>query len=131
MTSIFPRNYQQGTCFGYQVCLFCEQDLTYKNCNCELSKLTKNNCTTKVPNVHNMNYRPDKIPITARDFLFCSNKKFGYKLNMNHYYFYHFVQYVIVKLIKMLKKLLKKNKKNQQLYLCSFLQILFHHQILN
>ncbi len=128
MTSIFPRNYQQGTCFGYQVCLFCEQDLTYKNCNCELSKLTKNNHTAEVPNVCNMNYRSDKIPIATGDFLFCSNKKFGYKLDMNHYYF---LLYVIVKLIEMLKKLLKKNKKNQQLYLRSFLQILLHHQVLN
>ena len=87
MMFISPRNYQQGTCFGCQVCLFCGQDLTYKNCNCELSKPTKNNRTAEVPNVRNMNYKPDKTPIAARDFLSCSNEKFEYKLNMNHYYF--------------------------------------------
>jgi hypothetical protein len=82
MTSISPRNYQIGTCFACQLCMYCGIDLTSNNCNCDKTlKPTKKNRTREVPNFRILSYKPDNNEVIKRFLLFC-NQQYGYKLNM-------------------------------------------------
>jgi hypothetical protein len=81
-TSIPPRNYQIGTCFVCQLCMYCGINLTLENCNCDKDiKPTKNN-RSKVLYFRNLIYKPDKVHEKTKSTLFQSNQKYGYKLNM-------------------------------------------------
>ena len=83
MTSISPRNYQIGTCFACQLCMYCGIDLTSNNCNCDKTvKPTKKNRTDQVPNFRNLSYKPNKIHEEIKKTISFSNQKYGYKLNM-------------------------------------------------
>ena len=86
--SIPPRNYQIGTCFVCQLCMYCDINLTLDNCNCDKDiKPTKNNCS-KVLYFQNLIYKPDKIHEKTKNTLLYSNQNYGYKLNME--LAYHF-----------------------------------------
>jgi len=79
-----PRAYQIGTCFVCQACTYCSIDLTFNNCECDKNtKPSKNNRTKKVPNVRNLIFKPEKAHPNLKNFLFTSNEKYGYKLDMN------------------------------------------------
>ena len=86
--SIPSRAYQIGTCFVCQACAYCSIDLTFNNCECDKNtKPSKNNRTKKVPNVRNLVFKPEKAHPTLKNFLFTSNEKYGYKLDMNQLQF--------------------------------------------
>ena len=83
MSSISPRNYQIGTCFICQLCMYCAIDLTSNNCNCERTvKPSKKNCTKEVPNFRLLSYKPDIAHDIIKNTLSSCNHKYGYKLNM-------------------------------------------------
>ena len=80
--SIPPRNYQIGTCFVCQLCMYCGINLTLDNCNCNKDiKPTKNN-RSKVLYFRNLIYKPDKIHEKTKNTLLYGNQNYGYKLNM-------------------------------------------------
>ena len=80
--SIPPRNYQIGTCFICQLCMYCGINLTLDNCNCNKdTKPTKNN-RSKVLYFRNLIYKPENIHEKTKNTLLCSNHSYGYKLNM-------------------------------------------------
>lgn len=84
MSSISPRNYQIGTCFVCQLCMYCGIDLTSNNCSCDKTiKPSKKNRTNQVPNFRNLAYKPDKIHEEIKKTISFSNQKYGYKLNMD------------------------------------------------
>ena len=83
MTSISPRNYQIGTCFACQLCMYCGIDLTSNNCNCDKTiKPTKKNRTKEVSNFRILSYKPDNTHEVIKTTLSFCNQKYGYKLNM-------------------------------------------------
>jgi len=80
--SIPPRNYQIGTCFACQLCMFCGINLTYDNCDCNKdTKPTKTN-RSNVIYFRNLIYKSNKIHEKTKNTLLHSNQKYGYKLNM-------------------------------------------------
>ena len=83
MSSIQPRNYQIGTCFSCQMCMYCATDLTSNNCNCDKTiKPTRKNRTKEVPNFRILSYKPDIAHEVIKNTLSSCNQKYGYKLNM-------------------------------------------------
>src|SRR6266513_2667786 len=83
MSFISPRNYQIGTCFICQLCMYCGIDLTSNNCNCHKTvKPTKKKHTDQVSNYKNLSYKPNKIHEEIKKTISFSNQKYGYKLNM-------------------------------------------------
>ncbi len=81
-TLIPPRNYQIGTCFVCQLCMYCGINLTLDNCNCDKNiKPTKNN-RSRVLYFRILIYKPDKVHETTKSTLLYSNQKYGYKLNI-------------------------------------------------
>lgn len=83
MSNILPRNYQIGTCFICQTCMYCGINLITNNCNCDKTvKPTKKNRTQDVPNFRNLSYKPDKVHEEVKKIISSSNQKYGYKLNM-------------------------------------------------
>jgi hypothetical protein len=80
--SIPPRNYQIGTCFICQLCMYCGINLTFNNCDCNKDiKLTKNN-RSKVLYFRNLIYKLEKVHEKTKNTLLYSNQQYGYKLNM-------------------------------------------------
>ena len=81
-TSILSRNYQIGTCFVCQLCMYCGINLTLDNCDCNKdTKPTKNN-RSRVLYFQNLIYKPEKVHEKTKSTLLCSNHNYGYKLNM-------------------------------------------------
>ena len=77
-----PRNYQIGTCFVCQLCMYCGINLTVNSCDCDKNiKPTKNN-RSKVLYFRNLTYKSEKVHEKTKNTLLHSNQKYGYNLNM-------------------------------------------------
>ena len=63
--------------------MYCDVDLTANNCDCDKTiKPTRKNRTEQVPNFRNLVYKPNKTNEEIKKLMLYSNRKYGYKLNM-------------------------------------------------
>lgn len=83
-----PREYDIGTCYGCQKCLFCFKDLRNNFCACDLTKKpsrtdTFPNRTIRGRQIHNRCYKTYKTRVAQVNWLKECDKFFGYESDFN------------------------------------------------
>ncbi|RGB24665.1 hypothetical protein C1646_772760 [Rhizophagus diaphanus] len=85
---IYAKNYQIGTCFTCQKCLYCVKDLAFEKCLCNKNeKLAKSNRTAKVRGYRGLCYDASSCQPWLKKLMNNSNFKFGYEVNLEPSFF--------------------------------------------
>ena len=80
---IYVRNYQIGTCFTCQKCLYCAKNLTFEKCLCNKDeKPAKSNRTAKVRGYRGLCYDASSCQPWLKELMNDSNFKFSYGVNL-------------------------------------------------
>lgn len=83
-TLIKEREYQIGTCYSCQKCLYCNANLTIENCNCNKTiKPTNSKKKGQLGFVRNGVYNPNKCHCVLVALLHSSNQLYGYESNFS------------------------------------------------
>jgi hypothetical protein len=83
-SEIYKRNYQIGTCFICQKCLYCGESLISKECSCNKDeKPSKNNRTNEVQFYRGLCYHVKSCKPIIKEYLYNSNLKFGYETDFS------------------------------------------------
>jgi hypothetical protein len=76
-----PRNYLQGTCYGCALCLHCNEDNTYSNCNC--TNRSEKPKKTKKTSFFSRRFDPTKTRESQQLFLKVKDEIYGYNLDFS------------------------------------------------
>jgi hypothetical protein len=103
---IYPREYQIGTCFLCQKCLNCDELLSFKSCQCDLSKKVKNKKKRKsYSRVYDANTKHKIYSDLQLSKLDKANKTYSYKIDFSQKFNYC--------LCSVCHNLMTKSKKSQ------------------
>lgn len=113
---IYARNYQIGTCFICQKCLYCAKNLTFEKCLCNKDeKPTKNNRTAKVRGYRGLCYDASSCQSWLKELMNDSNFKFGYGVNLESSLFCSLCSACNSKVTREMSKAEKEMKKEKSI----------------
>jgi hypothetical protein len=113
---IYARNYQIGSCFTCQKCLYCAKNLTFEKCLCNKDeKPAKSNRTAKVRGYRGLCYDASSCQSWLKELMNDSNYKFGYEVNLESSFFCSLCSACNSKITREINKAEKEIKKEKSL----------------